>query len=332
MKPIYFPFTCISDLSVQVISAIFGQIIIYRPSSQDLSESMQKMAQKGILDIQIPLKNDENKFNAILKDYKSWLSLHIGDKKGMMSFFKTQAGKIPFFDDTFTAQIKTDIKKKIQQKQPETKPDPVLTARIFLQIAQQFDTHNLEINQKLIAVDEIQQNLIENIKGNIDDLAIKNAKRNLSLFPDPGTYMTAKRIKAWSLLMQHNKHNSGLFVTDSRSAFEYLIDKASMSEIIADFDSICLPENNAENTDKWRNDFIEQLETAAKNPFTSSKPNLADPCFKENSNTKADVTIAIVPGETPYEFFAGCSEYNHLEVKANSQFQNTLLGLVEIRN
>ncbi|NQT10715.1 MAG: hypothetical protein HQ573_06050 [Desulfobacteraceae bacterium] len=335
MKPIYFPFTCIFDLSAEMISAIFGQTVIYRPSSNNPPEMMQELAKREALDIRIPVKKDENKLNAILKDYKSWLNLHLGDKRGMTAFFKTQADKIPFFDDTITAQIRADIRKKTQQKQPEAKPDPLFNARIFLCIAQEFDTQNWEINQKLFMVDKMQQNLIENIKGEIDSSYIENAENNLpeSYEPesyDQGAYMTAERIKAWALLMQHDQQESGLFITNSSSAFEHLIDKASQAEIIVGFDSMPLQKNSIEKADKWRDNFMKQLEIIARNPWPTSTDKIVKPPFTKNSDAKVSLTIAVVPGETPHEFFAGCCGYNPPESKEKSQFQNTLLGLVDI--
>ena len=338
MKPIYFPFTCIFDLSAETISAIFGQTVVYRPSSKNPPEMMQELAKKGAIDIQIPVKKDENKLDAILKDYKSWLNLHLGDKRGMTAFFKTHADKIPFFDDTITAQIKADIRKKLQPEQPETKPDPLFNARIFLSIAQEFDTQNWEINQKLFMVEEMQQKLIENIKGEIDSSYNENAENNLpescdlsGSYNDPGAYMTADRINAWSLLMQHDPQGSGLFITDSSSAFEYLIDKASQTEITVGFDSIPLQKNSVEKADKWRDNFMEQLEIIARNPWPASTDKIVNTRFAKNSDTKVSLTLAIVPGKTPHEFFAGCCGYNQPESKEKSQFQNTLLGLVELK-
>ena len=341
MKPIYFPFTCISDLSAETISAIFGQTIVYLPSSKNLPEMMQELVKREAIDIRIPVKKDESKLNAALKDYKSWLNLHLGDKRGMTAFFKTHADKIPFFDDTITAQIRADIRKKLQPKQPETKPDPLFKARIFLCIAQEFDAQNWEINQKLFMVDKMQQNLIENIKGEIDSSYIENAENNLHESDEPesyepesydqGAYMTAERIKAWALLMQHDHHGSGLFITDSKSAFEYLIDKASQTEIIVSFDSMPLQKNSAGKADKWRDNFMKQLEIIARNPWPASTDKIAEPIFAKNSDTTISLTLAIVPGQTPHEFFAGCCGYNQPESKEKSQFQNTLLGLVELK-
>ncbi|MEA3429031.1 MAG: hypothetical protein U9Q84_07480, partial [Thermodesulfobacteriota bacterium] len=281
------------------------------------------------IDIRIPIKKDENKLDVILKEHKSWLNLHLGDKRGMTAFFKTHANKISFFDDTITAQIRADIKKKTQQKQPETKPDPFFNARIFLQIAQEFDAQNREINQKLFMVDKMQQNLIENIKGEIDSSHIENAENNLPEPYDQGAYMTAYRIKAWALLMQQDQQQSGLFITNSSSVFDYLIDKASLAEIIVDFDSIPLQKNSAGKTDKRRDNFMKQLEIIARNPWPVSTDKLVKPFFAKNSTIKVSLTLAIIPGKTPHEFFAGCCGYNYSESKEKSQFQNTLLGLVE---
>lgn len=348
MKPIYFPFTCIFDLSAETISTIFGQIVVYRPSSKNLPEMMQESAKRGAIDIRIPVKRDESELDAILKDYKSWLNLHLGDKRGMTAFFKTHADKIPFFDDTITAQIRADIKKKTRQKQPETKPDTLFNARIFLSIAQEFDAQNWEINQKLFMVDALQHKLIENIKGAIDSLYIEPQKQELtpllaaglasesydpeSYEPksyDQGAYMTADRIKSWALLMQHDQQESGLFITNSSSAFEHLIAKASQAEIIVGFDSMPLQKNSIEKADKWRGNFMKQLEIIAKNPWPAATDKIAGPPFTKNSDAKVSLTLAIVPGETPHEFFAHCCGYNLPESKEKSRFQNTLLGLIE---
>ncbi|MBU4289417.1 MAG: hypothetical protein KKI12_14750, partial [Proteobacteria bacterium] len=97
MKPIYFPFTYISEPVLEALSAFFKQIVVYQPSSLNVPESMQKLADSGLLEIRIPVKGDENKIDNILKDYKSWANIHQGSE---MAFFKMNPDKIPFFDDS----------------------------------------------------------------------------------------------------------------------------------------------------------------------------------------------------------------------------------------
>ena len=175
MKPIYFPFTYISEPVLEALSAFFKQIIVYQPSSLNIPESMQKQADSGLLEIRIPVNGDENKIDNILKDYKSWANIHQGSE---MAFFKTKPDIIPFFGEFSTSQIKADIKKKKQKQQNEKKQDSLLNARIFLHMAQEFDLQNLEINKALLLSEEKTLDLIDNLKGeDEDELSFKGNDR-----------------------------------------------------------------------------------------------------------------------------------------------------------
>ena len=44
MKPIYFPYTYISDPAAEAVAACFGQFIVYRPLSDKLPLSMQYLS------------------------------------------------------------------------------------------------------------------------------------------------------------------------------------------------------------------------------------------------------------------------------------------------
>ncbi len=72
MKPIYFPFTYISEAAVAAISACFKQTVVYQPSRHTLPAEMQKLADSGLIDVRIPITGDENKLDAILRDYNEW--------------------------------------------------------------------------------------------------------------------------------------------------------------------------------------------------------------------------------------------------------------------
>jgi hypothetical protein len=183
MKPIYFPFTYISEKVLGAVSAFFKQIIVYQPSSLNIPESTQKQANSGLLEIRIPAKGDENKIDNILKDYKSWANIHQGSE---MAFFKTKPDIIPFFGESSTSQIKAAIKKEKQKQQNEKKQDSLLNAKIFLHIAQEFDMQNWEINKELQLSEEKTLNLIDNLKGeDEDELSFKRNDREKTLKIDP---------------------------------------------------------------------------------------------------------------------------------------------------
>ena len=78
MKPIYFPFTYISEPVVEATGVCFKQLVVYQPSNQKVPEKMQKWAKSGILDIRVPVKSDEKELDAALRDYKTWVNIHQG--------------------------------------------------------------------------------------------------------------------------------------------------------------------------------------------------------------------------------------------------------------
>ncbi|MBU4185952.1 MAG: hypothetical protein KKC23_07125, partial [Proteobacteria bacterium] len=257
MKPIYFPFTYISEPVLEALSAFFKQIVVYQPSSLNVPESMQKLADSGLLEIRIPVKGDENKIDNILKDYKSWANIHQGSE---MAFFKMNPDKIPFFDDSSALQIKADIKKKKQKQQNEKKQDSLLNARIFLHIAQEFDMQNWEINKNLLLLEEKTLNLIDNLKGE-DELSFKENDIKKTLKTDyQSDYMTPDRIIAWTHMLQYDQDISELFITNNRSAIEHLIEKTPEAKIVLNIDSIPLTNSDDEKREKWQNSLNEQLE------------------------------------------------------------------------
>ena len=137
MKPIYFPFTHISPKIFKALSACFRQTVVYQPSSRKVPEKMQAWRKSGGLDIRIPVEGNEKEIDEILKDYWAWVNLHQGSE---IAFLKTQADKIPLFDETSTRQIMADIKNKGgRQNRSQEKPDPLFEARLFLHVAQELD-------------------------------------------------------------------------------------------------------------------------------------------------------------------------------------------------
>lgn len=324
MKPIYFPFTYISKPVVEALRACFRQFVVYQPSFQQVPEKMQAWEKSGILDIRVPVQGNENKLEALLKDYKTWANLHNGET----AFFKTQADKIPFFDDYSTSQIKADIKKKGQGQKSE---DFLFNARIFLHIAQEFDMQDWEINRDILLFEEMEQNLIKSLKGN-NGILYKKDTVNKALIDDTGDYMTADRIKAWAHIMRYDREISELFITSSTSVFDHLIDKAPEAKIVHRFDSIPVHKNRIEQIERWQDDLMQYLDNLAKNSWPVSVDGIIKAPVDKECNSKVSLTLCLVPGETPLEFFARCVKDKSAEggkTNEEARFKNTLIGLIE---
>jgi len=327
MKPVYFPFTYISEPVLEALSAFFKQIVVYQPSNLKIPESMQKQADSDLLEIRIPVKGDENKIDTILKDYKNWATIHQGSE---MAFFKTKPDIIPFCDETSISQIKADIKKKKQKQLNEKKQDSLLNARIFLHIAQEFDLQNREINKDLLLLEENTLNLFDNLKGE-DELSFKGNNREKALKIDyQSEYMTPDRIIAWTHLLQYDQDISNLFITNSRTVVEHMVEKLG-AKIVLSIDSIPPANSIDKKREKWQKSLIEQLELLLGNSLPASEGiNIKSP-FDKDDGKKVSLTLYLVPDESPYKFFTRSAWHNTPVKKINKEagFKNTLIGFVE---
>jgi len=328
MKPIYFPFTYISEPVLEALSAFFKQIIVYQPSSLNIPESMQKLANSNLLEIHFPVKEDKNKIDNILKGYKNWANIH---QKSEMAFLKIKPDMIPFFGESSTSQIKADIKKKTKKQQNEKKQDSFLNAIIFLHIAQEFDIQNWGINKDLLLLEEKTLNLIDNLKGE-NELSFKENNREPVLKIDhQSDYMTIDRIVAWTHLLKYDQDMSGLFITNNRSAIEYLIDKTPEAKIVLSIDSILLTDSRSKEREKWQNSLNEQLELILGDSMPASEGIKIKSPFDKDTGKKVSLTLYLVPGESPYNFFTRSVWHKtpDEEINKDATFNNTLIGFVE---
>jgi len=330
MKPIYFPFTVISKPVCQTLAACFRQTAVYQVSSTKIPDEMQKLAKSGILDIRIPVEFDGEKLDAIVKQYRSWANSHQGSE---IAFLKSRADKIPFYDETSTRQIAADIKSKGgRQNRSQEKSDPLLNAALFLHLAQEYDMQNLALSQDLHAIEAIEQNFMKGLKGENHALNEESAPEKTLEAHDPGHYMTKERMQAWARFMQHDQQGSGLFVTTSKSVFETLIDSAPEAELVGVLDAIPVVDNSIESLERWRDELMKHLEMLAAIVWIAETDNIIAAPEIPGCEINASLTLHIVPGKTPHEFFNHYVEhdvFNYKEKYQKVKLKNTLLGLIE---
>jgi len=325
MKPTYFPFTFISKPVVDALSTCFKKTVVYQASKLNIPEKMKEWDKSGSLEIRTPIEGDEEKLEKILEDYKAWASLHQGSE---LSFLKIQSDNIPFFNEYSTSQIAADMTKGNHEKQPLDKPDILFNARLFLQIAQEYDLQKDVLSQDFLLFEEMEQNLIRDLKGENKPPYMKADRKHDVETHEPGNYMAKERLEAWICMMQQDPQPSGLFVTSSRSVIEHLMDNTPEAEILMELHDISIPGNRLQEKEKWHNDLMEHLEIIA----TSSQPVSTDSRLETPSSLGGDrkvtLTFYIVPGISPKEFFAGDIELAQFQ-PSEKQFKNTLIGLLQ---
>ena len=330
MKPIYFPFTFITKPVCQRLAACFRQTDVYQISSIKIPDEMQQWEKSGILDIRIPVKYDGDKLDAIVKQYRSWANLHQGSE---IAFLKSRTDKIPFFDENSTRQITADIKNKGgRQNRSQEKPDPLLNAGLFLHLAQEYDMQNLTLTEDLQSIEAMEQDFMKDLKGDNHALDEEIAPEKTLEVHDPGHYMTKERVHAWTRIMQRDQEGSGFFVTTSRSVFETLIDSAPEAELVGVLDAIPVVDNEVEVLETWRDELMKHLEMLATVVWIAKTDPIITAPEIPGCETTVSLTLYIVPGKTPHEFFNRYVEhdiFNYKEKYQKVKLKNTLLGLIE---
>lgn len=329
MKPVYFPFTYISKPVVEALAACFRQTVVYQPSGLTIPAEIQGWAESNMLDIRIPVSGHEDKLEAILKDYAEWTSLH---QEGAAEYLKARRGSIPFFDETSASQIRAEIKAQSRPSQPQEESEDLLNARLFLHIAQDFDLQNNKLGQDLLTFEAMEQSLFDNLKGEDETSQPEITATDRVLIDDPGLYMPVERLKAWTLLRQHDRKASGLYVTTSRSVSDELIDCVPEAEMVIHFDAVPVYENRPEEVARWQDDLIEKLNILLTNSWPPSSNVMFEAPAAKGYNRTVAMKIYIAAGETPHQFFARCVAGDPLPApdhKKEGIIKNTLIGIIE---
>ena len=139
MKPIFFPYTYISNPVAEAVAACFGRFTVSQPLSGKLPLSMQSLVDKGVIDIRIPVKGDDRELESAAENYLNWANLNIGGSSFKSASLKTLKASAPLLDASLSSQIVADVKKQMNRSATDKLSDPVLAARIFLYFAQEFD-------------------------------------------------------------------------------------------------------------------------------------------------------------------------------------------------
>lgn len=300
MTPIYFPFTYISEPILDKLWDTFGKIVVYQSSKINVPEKMTAWEKSGKIDIRMPVEGNDEKIERILQEFKSWADLHQGSE---LSLLKTQLGKIPFFNEDATSQIKLDIKRQDLKKPSEEKPERLLVARMFLQVAQELDLQHDSLKQDLLSLEAMDQRLIKELTGEALSSSSDVDTYQAVETNDAGKYMTKERIDAWARIMLQDRQQSGLFITNSRAVMEHLLDDAPEARVLSDVNDMTAFENGIKKHEKRQN-LLHHLETiVADAASATTKTAVAPSLFKEKARKKT-FTFYLIPGLSPHQFFS----------------------------
>jgi hypothetical protein len=332
MKPTYFPFTYVSDPVAEALSACFGQFMVYRPLNEHPTEQMLRWINRGVADVRVPVAGNENELIAAVKNYRTWADLHREGSSDKAAILRSRVDPVPFFNEMSTRKIVEDIKENIPGKANIQLPDPVLTARIFLYFAQEFDRQNHELTDDLNHHQQQEAELIRRLKMEEDSIAAE-FRNDPAQLPDPfSDYMIADRLAAWARIFCRDPDVSGLFVTHSAAVLEHLLDRASTAVRIMDLKSI--PSGKSENAamKSWQARLALNLVRHLEQDQVDAGGESMEPLDLPAADNTVSLSVYRVPDQTPYEFFARCADIDRPLTDApenTGQFKNTLIALVQ---
>jgi hypothetical protein len=330
MKPIYFPFTHVSDPVADAVAACFGQFVVYRPLNDKVPEQMQHWVQQGVLELRVPVTENEHALTTAVKNYQNWADLHMRGSAAKTGDLKSRLGGLPFFDDFSSSKILADVKAKIQADSAGKITDPTLTARMFLCLAQEFDRQNQEVANELYRFHRESADLVRQLKMEEDSLADELQTEPLpDLLAD---YMVADRMEAWTRIYRRDPDASGLFVTNSPAVMEHLLERSPTAVRVMHLESIPLDIGKTAAGESWRQKLALSLESWAQNeqpPAAAVGPeNIAFPA----AETTVSLNVYLVPHQVPGDFFARCGELNDTEPSVQAgKYKHTLIALIERR-
>ena len=302
MKPLFFPFTYVTEPTIHAYGSFFSGISVFQFSMKHIPEPMRQWAAQGLLEVRGPDPEASQNFDAILSETENWVRYHRG---GVASFLKGSQNKVPFFEPSSVSQILRDIREAGQVVLPDMPQEgALLRARIFLQMAQEFDAHNQWLSNQMRQQEVMERNLYRELRGDghstewaIDsDLVWDN--------DDPFQYMLLDRLKAWSRVMLSHGHLHGPFVTTHPSVLTLIKEHLPDSENLIMATTVPAIDRDAATARKKRQDLIGYCENLVHTPMSRlNDSELLDAYFVETTETLS-MKLYLLPGVAPHNFFA----------------------------
>jgi hypothetical protein len=324
MNAIYFPFTYISEQTAKNFTAIFEQLTCYLPSTKSIPEKMKMLSENGLLDIRVPVEKDEEKLMALYKEYIEWGNIH---QHNTISSLKHRTEDPFLYDDSWSAQLKTNIKNQSKRKSSQKK-EPELTARIFLQVAQEYDRHHKEMIQDIQSIKTMERSLFKDLRAD-DFQKVRETAESLSTgLQDLGMYMTKERLSSWYALMKHDHAlPSSVLITSSQGIWEHLLEFSPEAEAVEENFPVVFTESTARKQCKKLSELLSLLQ---KEKWSSSNYQMSNEKSMHMNETGSSLILYIIPDIPPEVYFARFAQETPDNVKADqAHFQNTIIGILQ---
>ncbi len=236
MNIAYLPFTSLTEKFAAAAYRRFGRFSIYTPVKGQETQLVRTLADENRIDARCPISGEERLVMDLCRSLRNWGAVHQGQSAGLKRF--AESG---FYNNQFAAEVRSEILKGGGDLSGQ-QPDPIRNARVFLQMAQEFDLQEADIEIQLAAADKASKQLFDELKGEGYDTA-EDASSSAGI-PDAGAFMAESRMTAWCLLAGMDAITPDAFLTRSRAIVDLLSGRFSSLVHVGEFSSVFDAEAN----------------------------------------------------------------------------------------
>jgi hypothetical protein len=331
MQPLFFPFTYITEPTINACLGFFNAISVPQASMKTIPESMRQWADQGCLDVRVPDLEASRDFHATLMETENWARYH---REGVASFLKGHQEKVPFFGSSSISQIKQDIRTANRENPHDVShEEAVLRARVFLHMAQEFDIHHQSLSQQMHQQEAMERKLYQELKGDGSSSGRTPGTDKSWDNDDPFEYMMLDRLRAWSHVTLSHGQIQGPLVTTYASVLALIQEHVLDTESLIPAGAAPPIDKDMANAKKEKQNLEDFCEKLIKTPMS----HLTDSGLLDTYPAKAVDTFSLklylLPGIAPHHFIARFIGMKVQGVHGSldiSDAANTLIGYLPV--
>ena len=329
MTPLLFPYTILSPEMVALAARFLPSLTVYQPISGLVPEELQPWVDRGFLNFSIPVPDGEATVASAADEYQLWARQYQPGKD--LKAIRPVGGTLrpPFFDESATSQILTELKNDAPPT--DDSAPPLFSARLFLCLAQNLDQHQYEVRRQLDRVEAESNALIDELKP-ADGLDTISKQGVLGVSPeDVSDFMLSERLAAWGKLFFTDQTDNAFLVTTSLPVFTDFITSCDAARFLMRINSESWKETEDESEpDRQRSLLTEVNDAAARSLDGLPQP---DGPFPDSTDENAELTIYVIPDRSLREYLAEvvdvpCSDQIHPQ-PADDRIRNIVIGFLD---
>ena len=255
MKPLFFPFTHVSEEDAAALLTCFNGFCRLGVSRLD-----ELASRDPAVEVVLPSDKEIVSVLAMIEDYRQWARVN----QGRAGQLKARVPETPYFtSDTGISSLKSTIERQAGARQDldggDKQRDALLNALVFLRMAQEADGEIDQIDKKFSLISKSEARLFSALRGNGLPFATEVAPSDgyQVVDRDRGSTRTGKRIFSWACFFRERMALSTdaeplLPVTTSPAVMDYFQSMAKKSTKVLDIGNFKVHERSCDQSNPWK--------------------------------------------------------------------------------